>query len=62
MNTGDGVKIEALMMKTVSAALLMWLVSILVPLRRCVTPSQDVCVTRRDESVCERVCDQKIYI
>ena len=33
--TGHGVKIEALMMKTVSAALLMWLVSILVPLRRC---------------------------
>ena len=31
----DGVKIEVLVMKTVSAALLMWLVSILVPLRRC---------------------------
>ena len=35
LNTADGVKIEVLMMKTVSAALLMWLVSILVPLRRC---------------------------
>ena len=30
VNTGDGVKIEALMLKNVSAALTMWWVSILV--------------------------------
>ena len=45
VNTADGVKIEVLVMKTVSAALLMWLVSILVPLRRCGAVSAKVTVS-----------------